>query len=353
MRSHTLRSRRMSCLLVGIIPLTAGLLWLSAAWADEEPAHESTPHPRLVLPLTEINTGRQFAGPPLEVAFPIRNTGDAVLHIKDAQPDCGCVVASFDRLIEPGGVGRLQLSMRTDRIRGELEKHIRLLTDDPAQPSAVLTLQTSLVDVWSFDPGTEISIPIQPGALNVRELRITCRERTPLAITKIDSSAPFLRGRVVDFPPPPPPAARGESVATLAIVVTPEAPARAFEATLTLSTNSEHSPTLTVRVYGYPRDAIAVMPPRLRFDHLYSQSFAGDFREIALDRPAPFHVNNVTVDDEHLRTEINHDQSGQSWTVKVIYTGGWMAGPHTGVIHIETDDPVRPTIDLTYQTEVS
>lgn len=353
MRSLASRRRRMSCLLVGVAPVAAALLLPAAAWPHDEPAQPSTPRPRLVLPLTEIDTGLQYAGKPLEVAFPLRNMGDATLHIKDAQPDCGCVVASFDRQIPPGGVGRVQLSMRTDRMRGHLEKHVHLLTDDPAQPSAVLTLHTTVEEIWSFDPGAEIAIPIQVGSLNVREVRITCRERTPLAITKIASSAPFLRGRIVDFPPPARPAAAGESVATLAVVVASDAPTRAFDEMLTLTTNSEHSPTLTLRVYGYPRDSVAVTPPRLSLDHLYGQSFPGDFREITLERPAPFNVTNVTVDDTHLRTELIREQSGQRWTVKVIYTGGWAVGPHTGVIRIETDDPIRPTIELTYQAEVS
>ena len=84
----------------------------------------------------------------------------------------------------------------------------------------------------SFDPGDELSIPLQSGILNVREVRITCREETALAVSKIESSAPFLRGRIVDYPPAPASASPRQSVLTLAVVVASNAPAQAFSETL-------------------------------------------------------------------------------------------------------------------------
>src|SRR5688500_16757982 len=88
-----------------LVPFTLGVATASTGPSETGVSSEGAPRPRLELPRSEYQAGRMMPGPTLEVAFAVRNTGDAPLQIAEARPDCGCMVADYDREIAPGAMG--------------------------------------------------------------------------------------------------------------------------------------------------------------------------------------------------------------------------------------------------------
>src|ERR1051325_2783523 len=81
------------------------------------------PKPTLVFERTEVDAGDVWRGEKPHFVFPVKKPGDAPLELF-AKPNCGCTVASFDKLIQPGGTGKIEADLNTASFRGKITKTI-------------------------------------------------------------------------------------------------------------------------------------------------------------------------------------------------------------------------------------
>ena len=97
--------------------------------------------PRISLTETAHDFGKVYEDASLTYTFMIRNTGGSPLEIQDVDPDCACTVASYDRLIPPGGEGKVTLSIKPYSVLRQFKKETTVRVNDPERPEVVLTLQ--------------------------------------------------------------------------------------------------------------------------------------------------------------------------------------------------------------------
>lgn len=107
---------------------------LASGWAAS-----GTPH--ISLTETAHDFGKVFEDAPLTYTFVIRNTGGSPLEIQDVDPDCACTVASYDRLIPPGGEGKITLTIKPYSVLRQFKKETAVRVNDPEHPEVILTLQ--------------------------------------------------------------------------------------------------------------------------------------------------------------------------------------------------------------------
>ena len=109
--------------------------------------------PRLSISSLEHSFGSVKAGTPLTYVFQIKNEGKADLEIKSVSPSCGCTTSKYDKVIAPGKVGTVTLSVeKTDSYRGEITKTAGVTTNDPDhQTNPLGTFDRRTVDcpVWT------------------------------------------------------------------------------------------------------------------------------------------------------------------------------------------------------------
>lgn len=86
--------------------------------------------PRAVAVEPVKDLGKLWKGDNAAHDFAIRNDGDEVLQLFDVRPACGCVVAQFDRMIQPGETGTIHTWMNTSSLMGPVSKGLTVITND-------------------------------------------------------------------------------------------------------------------------------------------------------------------------------------------------------------------------------
>jgi hypothetical protein len=336
-----------------VLAVPAGVLAADGAGSplDAPGARSQQPRPRIEVDEPEKNAGEVQPGAHAVFAFAIRNTGQMPLEIRSVKPDCGCVVADFDRTIPPGGTGSVRATINTTGRKGELTKHLRVESNDPERPALSLTLQARVFEPISIFPSDQILLPLMPNRLAAVEAVVRCNEAEPLEIRKVESSNPALRARLL-------PIAGGGGANRqpdhrIELLVPKKVVPTAFTAMVTLHTNRPNRPTLQLHVVGYPHTSVAANPPRLYFGEIAPGDPLPIKRTITLfRREGPFKVLSTTASDPALTVTVESGPERDFSDVRVAYTGGWKPGPVAGTITLRTDDPARPVIEVPFEALV-
>ena len=96
---------------------------------------------RLIIERPVFEGGRFEPGAVFRHEFMVRNEGRGPLEIREVRVGCSCVVVDYDRLIPPGGTGRITVAVSIHRewAGRDLRRTIWVSSNDP------LAGQTSLI----------------------------------------------------------------------------------------------------------------------------------------------------------------------------------------------------------------
>ncbi len=126
------RPGRLAWLLVAFIVLAWGLPALAA------PAQGKGP--KIVFDQMEIVYPNAKEGQTLTAQFTFTNQGAMNLLVESVTPSCGCQVAQFDKVVQPGGKGVINLTLDTSGITGAFRKTAVVNSNDPANPFVTLVM---------------------------------------------------------------------------------------------------------------------------------------------------------------------------------------------------------------------
>ncbi|MCB2187149.1 MAG: DUF1573 domain-containing protein [Deltaproteobacteria bacterium] len=97
-------------------------------------------------------------GQKLTAEFPFTNTGEQNLIIDKVSPSCGCTVAEYDKVTEPGKQGKIKLILDTVGITGSFRKTAVVATNDPTNPFVTLVLTGETISRIKVDKGRRIDL---------------------------------------------------------------------------------------------------------------------------------------------------------------------------------------------------
>ena len=87
-----------------------------------------------------VEYGRTFTN-----FFTFTNTGDQTLEISDVISSCGCVASTnWDRRVDPGKAGTIPVIFSASGVSENVQKPIRVISNDPIQSNAVLYVQAAM-----------------------------------------------------------------------------------------------------------------------------------------------------------------------------------------------------------------
>ena len=106
----------------GFVKMTDGGPGSTVGDPREESATAPTPgSPRLFLPASTLELGTLREGDERRHRFEIRNEGSSPLRILKAQPSCGCITVTYDKTIQAGTGGGLEMQLRTAGLVGTFQ----------------------------------------------------------------------------------------------------------------------------------------------------------------------------------------------------------------------------------------
>jgi hypothetical protein len=224
--------------------LLAGLL-LSTAPSGAAAA------PRLEVPQPIYDLGEIFEDQPLEHVFTLKNAGDTPLQIKNIELDCACSAVNYDRVIPPGGAGKIVFTIKPYSAIHKFCKKGMIFSNDPASPVTAIQLCGNAKPFIEIQPSHIVRFTGQPHDHLVSRIRLISHQKTPLTIKGFDTDL-------------------GDKVE---VKIKEEKPGQIFEVEITnrlkeigaykgkieILTSSDKRPRLILRIFGdlYPSGATA------------------------------------------------------------------------------------------------
>ncbi len=102
--------------------------------------------PQLFLPVTSYDFGEISEGETIEHIFILKNTGQALLEIISATPDCNCTkVRLSTNRIEAGKQGEITVTYNSQKQRGSFTKLVIIETNDPVEPVKIIKIKGTVI----------------------------------------------------------------------------------------------------------------------------------------------------------------------------------------------------------------
>jgi hypothetical protein len=119
------------------------------------PCVAAGPRPRLKIDNPARDFGRIPNGSDLEYVYPLRNVGDADLHLRQVRASCPeCLIAYAEpAVLGPGQQGGIVCTFDPRFLSGPVTREIYVESNDPDVPVAVLTLQAWVEPVFEIPSG--------------------------------------------------------------------------------------------------------------------------------------------------------------------------------------------------------
>lgn len=109
------------------------LLALTALTAQAQ-ENKTKAAPKLIVASANYDFGSVKEGTEIKHTFKILNDGSASLEIKNVSPGCGCTASEFSKVVAPGEMGQITLTVNTAGMMGKTERYADIISNDPENP---------------------------------------------------------------------------------------------------------------------------------------------------------------------------------------------------------------------------
>lgn len=327
------------------------LLLGASAGAPAPAAAQDAAKPRAVVVSPVKDFGQVSQGQQISHDFEIRNEGTAPLELTRVHPDCGCTVAQFDRIIPPGGTGKVHADIDTAVLAGPVSRRITVYTNDPAHPRLELTFKVDATPKLNVHPGyARYQVVIgeeEPGILRQTVYAI---DGSDFEITGVDSPWPHLTTR--HWPAKAEERIEHERAKGAQWVVEMNfdynrAPVGPLAQELVIHTNHPTQKKILLPISGFVRPGLWSTPREL------------DIGEVRVDTPQkvsivvqsfladPVAITGVKSSwGEALQAEVVPIQDGRKFSVQITMTSEMPKGALDGKLEIATDTPKMPVLEV-------
>ena len=271
--------------------------------------------------------------------FIFSNTGQADLVISEVDSSCGCTAALLSaETIPPGGRGEIDVSFNPQGRRGKQKQTVSVYSNAENEPIAQLTVKGTVMTAVDVSPDRILFGSVNNQQVTTKRIRVLDSGEGTLKITHIETSSPFL---TTEIGPP-----RLGEVINYEVKVTlqPGVPVGKFQEILTIRTNNEFQPHLSVSIEGNVLGPITVHPEHLFFGFVNRQELAQQDILLTKTDGADLKVLAVGHQSQFVSTEFVSVESGRRIRIQVTVSGNTPSGPFQDLLKIYTNDAEQSVI---------
>ena len=140
--------------------------------------------PKMVLQEDSGEEAEVREGQVIERLYTVLNQGDQALETTQVAAGCGCTVVSFDRIIPPGGEGKIRIRIDTKGLLGPLRENVRVYTNDPGRPKIILVVKAEVKPMITLSR-RYVNFYGKEGERISKEIDITAEMEKPLILKPI------------------------------------------------------------------------------------------------------------------------------------------------------------------------
>ncbi len=172
--------------------LVSVLVLAAATWAQVPPRPEGAGRkrvPRILVEQRFHDLGTMYSGDKATASWTIKNVGTADLKIERTQASCGCAVVKLtesDKVVPAGGSLNLKAEFDSTSRRGEQQKYISILSNDPIEPQTEVQFRANVVNLYYISPAGRVNLrSLHPGQVAPDTMDITPGEN-PISVEWVD-----------------------------------------------------------------------------------------------------------------------------------------------------------------------
>lgn len=310
--------------------------------------------PRLTLVEPVKDFGTVPKGQKLDWSFVVKNTGDSDLEIIAARPTCGCTVADFDKIIKPGQTGKVSALVDTTNFAGPIAKAVTLETNDPAAPSAQVTIHAVVKPYVEAYPAGFVRYNMLQGDVEKQTVTLYSEETEPFDIVDIDVPAEWIKvekkkNEGTDVVPNV--GRAGQNQYRFDITVGgPDAKIGPLAEKIHIKTNSKNQPDYFLSVTGVIRPPFRVEPTGVNFGEVAPNDTAATrtvtLRSNNLKAPESFSVTKTESNVPGVTAAVKPTANKGEYEVTLQVDKTAKPGAVDGTVKIYTNDKVNPIVTV-------
>jgi hypothetical protein len=336
----------------------AGLFVVAGLEAQAAKSKPPAPKALAAAPKMQISpetkdAGTVAKGQVVDAVFVVKNTGGSDLIISDARPSCGCTVASFDKIIKPGGEGKIQSSVDTKSFSGPISKSVLVVSNDPDRPQVNLFIKALVKPYVDVLPQAFVRFSVIKGDNAGQDVLLVSEEKG-FRPTIAETSQPYVKAEVLPAGDKDKIPGRAGDQYKVRINVLPDAPEGLLNAPIRVATGVSQQPTIEIPVSGIVRPRVSVTPVTVNFGN-FTAGKDPITRNIIVtnNKPAvPVKVTRAEVSVPGFITDVVPTQDGVSYTVVVKASSAVKKGALDGTVKLFTSDKERAVIEIPLRGEV-
>jgi hypothetical protein len=151
---------------------------------------EAQAQPRAEVTETSHDFGQVREDMALVHTFEIKNPGNQNLLILEVDPDCVCTVANYDRIIPPGGTGKVTLEIKPFSVVHAFTKKTYVRFNASDKSSVNLVLKGHATKSIEIDPSHIVRFRGVPRDNLTAQVKLTSNLPFPWEITRVENSIP-------------------------------------------------------------------------------------------------------------------------------------------------------------------
>jgi hypothetical protein len=151
------------------------------------------PEPRITFDKIHHDFGRVSLGRSVSHKFVITNRGDAPLHIKEVRESCNCTRAAMPKpRLAPGESTFVEVNFNSIGMKGNVQKSIELISNDPINPKTLLTFEASVVNEIMPSKSVVIFNDVSRHDSASENIRLKSGNDSPVSLKEIKLPAAYL-----------------------------------------------------------------------------------------------------------------------------------------------------------------
>ena len=305
--------------------------------------------PKIQLIKPNYDFGTVTNGVPVTHIFKIRNAGTGTLIIGAVNTSCGCTAAKPTKsTLAPGEDSEIKVTFDTRFEKGPSTRTITVLTNDPKDPQAELTLKGDVRVEVAATPSEIAFGNVKHGTEPTRQVVITdLAANKPLKIISISKANP-------DISVTPVPRSDGKPGAAINVTLLKSMPAGPFDDTIKLTTSPgigkapKNRVPLDITVFGVVQGDLTVNPAQVSFGIVSRHQAAQRSVRLVNDGDRTVKVTGVSSTSNNVSAAVEPITPGKEYKITLQLAPDTPDGAIRGRLAIHTDDPNQQTVSLPF-----
>jgi len=246
-------------------------------------------------------------------------------------------------------MGTLNVGLDTSGRRGRQTQNIGILTNDPDQPKAQLTLAGIVRVDLVYTPQRIYFGKVHKGETVEREIILTDSGEGTLEITGLENDNPniILSDKVYDNKQFKDGLKRFRM---LAILNTGEMPLGPFQTKIAIINSNPNKSRIEIPILGEIVGDLVVQPPQLLFGPVKREEIIERSLRVSDYRGKAFSILSIEDISDGLQLRFSWDEEKKQYVLKARYRAseGMAVGMNRGLVRVHTDSAIQPVIEIQF-----